>query len=145
MDNPDNLPAIIPSAEAANGPKPQTKRYHEYDSFIASNARLFGSLGLSQGNAAIACRMTVETFKKYYLEDYLEGQSEMQRRVASLAFEAAQAGSVPMIIHLCKTKLGWTETATVEHTGEIRAVVSNKPMSKEEFVRKYLEGGDDEA
>lgn len=145
MSNPDNLPAVIePPVEVVEGPKPQTKRYHEYDPYIANNARLFGSLGLSQSNAAIACRMTVDTFKKYYLEDYLEGQSEMQRRVASMAFEAAQAGSVPMIIHLCKTKLGWTETATVEHTGEIRAVVSNKPMSKEEFVKKYLET-DDEA
>lgn len=144
MSNPNNLPAIIPIVEPVSGPRPQTERHHVYDPYIASNARLFGSLGLSQGNAAIACRIGLSSFKKYYLQDYLEGQSEMQRRVASMAFEAAQAGSVPMIIHLCKTKLGWTETATIEHTGEVRAVVSNKPMSKDEFVKKYLEADDDE-
>jgi hypothetical protein len=35
--------------------------------------------------------------------------------------------------------LGWTEANVVEHVGEIRAVVSAKPLSRDEFVAKYLE------
>jgi hypothetical protein len=39
--------------------------------------------------------------------------------------------------------LGWSEQQVIEHTGEIRAVVSSKPMSKEEFVQKYLTKDED--
>jgi hypothetical protein len=39
--------------------------------------------------------------------------------------------------------LGWSEQQIVEHVGEIRAVVSSKPMSKEEFVQKYLNKSDE--
>jgi hypothetical protein len=39
---------------------------------------------------------------------------------------------------LLKTKLGWSEQQTLEITGEIRSVVSAKPLTKEEFVQKYL-------
>ena len=47
-------------------------------------------------------------------------------------------GNTPILLHLIKTKLGWSEQQIIEHVGEIRAVVSAKPMSKEEFVQKYL-------
>jgi hypothetical protein len=31
----------------------------------------------------------------------------------------------------------------VEHVGEVRAVVSAKPLSKEEFEKRYLKGGEE--
>jgi len=75
---------------------------------------------------------------KYYLEDYLQGVSEMQKSLASVAIAEALSGNTPILLHLLKTKLGWSEQQIIEHTGEIRAVVSAKPLTKEEFVTKYL-------
>jgi hypothetical protein len=71
----------------------------------------------------------------------------MSSRLAQLAFESAESGDSRMIQYLCKVKLGWTETSTIEHTGEVKAVISAKPLSKEEFELKYLkadENSDDE-
>ena len=123
----------------------QDQLSHIKDPVIATQARVLGSYGLGVGAVMTALRVRDGVFRKYYKEDYLEGQAAMQKQIAVLAMEAAKEGSVPMIMYLCKSKLGWNETNVVEHTGEVRSVVSNRPMTKEEFTQKYLtkskEGG----
>jgi hypothetical protein len=109
------------------------------DPFIARQVATLASFGLSMGSTAIACNITFDTLKKFYREDYNQGAVFQQKRIAALAMEAAESGSVPMIMFLAKTKLGWVESSTVEHVGEVRAVVSNKPLTKEEFAARYLE------
>jgi len=123
-------------------PKPHT-RDHQRNEDLAHQISDLGRLGLSKGNAAIAARVTVYVLEKYYLEDYLSGVTEMQRGLASVAITEAMNGNTPILLHLLKTKLGWSEQQVIEHTGEIRAVVSSKPMSKEEFVQKYLTKDED--
>jgi hypothetical protein len=68
----------------------------------------------------------------------------MQRGLATVAVEQAMGGNTPVLIHLLKTKLGWNETQVIEHTGEVRNVVSAKPMTKEEFIQRYINDGKDE-
>jgi hypothetical protein len=46
---------------------------------------------------------------------------------------------------MMKTKLGWVENQVIEHTGEVRAVVSSKPLSTEEFTQRFLRGDNSEA
>ncbi len=116
----------------------QDQLSHIKDPVIATQARVLGSYGLGVGAVMTALRVRDGVFRKYYKEDYLEGQAAMQKQIAVLAMEAAKEGSVPMIMYLCKSKLGWNETNVVEHTGEVRSVVSNRPMTKEEFTQKYL-------
>lgn len=111
---------------------------HVRDEDLASQVRDLGRLGLSKGNASVAARISPYVLDKYYLEDYLEGVASMQRGLASVAIAEAMNGNTPILLHLLKTKLGWSEQQVIEHVGEIRAVVSAKPMSKEEFVQKYL-------
>ena len=112
---------------------------HTRDEFIAGQVKDLGRMGLSKGNTAIACRISQYLLDKYYLEDYLQGVSEMQKSLASVAIAEALNGNTPVLLHLLKTKLGWSEQQVIEHVGEIRAVVSNKPLSKDEFIQKYLE------
>jgi len=119
-------------------------RHHVRDERLASQIRDLGRLGLSKGNVAIAARIGEVVFRKYYLEDYLQGQTEMQRGLATVAVEQAMGGNTPVLIHLLKTKLGWNETQVIEHTGEVRSVVSAKPMTKEEFVQRYLTKDEDD-
>lgn len=117
--------------------KPHT-RDHQKNEQLGLQIRDMAALGLNKGSVAIAARISPYLLDKYYLEEFLTGQSQMQGRLAAVAMEQALAGNVPMLLHLVKTKLGWTETQTIEHVGEIRAVVSAKPMTKEEFAQKYL-------
>ena len=114
------------------------------DPFIARQVATLASFGLSMGSTAIACNITFDTLKKFYREDYNQGAVFQQKRIAALAMEAAESGSVPMIMFLAKTKLGWVETQQIEHIGEVKAVVSAKPLSREEFAAKYLNQDEEE-
>jgi len=122
---------------------PQT-REHQKDEQLALQIRDMGRLGLSKSSTALAARITPYLLDKYYSDEFLEGQSQMQKGLATVAIAEAMNGNTPILLHLLKTKLGWSEQQTLEITGEIRSVVSAKPMSKEEFVAKYLtqESGD---
>lgn len=114
-------------------------RSHIKDVRLGNQIRDLARLGLSKGNAAIASRTSQYILDKYYLQEYLEGVSEMQKGLASVAIQEAMSGNTPILLHLLKTKLGWSEQQVIEHVGEIKAVVSNKPLSKEEFIQKYLD------
>ena len=122
--------------------RPMTK-HHVRDERLASQIKDLGRLGLSKGNVAIAARIGEVVFRKYYLEDFLQGQAEMQKGLAAVAVSEAMNGNTPVLLHLLKTKLGWSETQVIEHTGEVRSVVSAKPMTKEEFVQRYLTKDED--
>jgi hypothetical protein len=122
---------------------PQT-RDHQKDEQLALQIRDLGRLGLSRTSAALAARITPYLLDKYYSEEFLEGQSQMQKGLASVAITEAMNGNTPVLLHLLKTKLGWSEQQTLEITGEVRAVVSAKPLSKEEFIQKYLNDGSQE-
>jgi hypothetical protein len=62
----------------------------------------------------------------------------MQEVVARGLMEQAMAGNPQILMYLGKSKLGWTESNTVEHIGTVNAVVSARPLTKEEFEAKYL-------
>ena len=98
-----------------------------------------GTIRLEQAcGVCVSLQIRDYTFKKYYLDEYLEGQSELQRGLASTAIQEAMNGNTPILLHLLKTKLGWSEQQVIEHIGEVKAVVSAKPLTKDEFVQKYL-------
>lgn len=116
---------------------PQT-RHHVKNEQLGLQIRDLARLGLSKSASALAARVSVNILDKYYLEEYLAGQAEMQKGLASVAVAEAMNGNTPILLHLLKTKLGWSEQHQIEISGEVKSVVSNKPMSKEEFVAKYL-------
>jgi hypothetical protein len=75
---------------------------------------------------------------KYYADEFAQGEGEMRKGLASVAMAEAMSGNTAILLHLVKTKLGWNETQLIEHSGEVRSVVSAKPLSKEEFIQKFL-------
>ena len=109
-----------------------------YSESVARQVREIARRGLSKSATRVIIRMGGAKFEELYAKDFYEGQADMQNKIAELAMEQAEAGSVPMIMYLCKAKLGWTETNIVEHVGEVRAVVSSIAITKEEFAQKYL-------
>ena len=116
---------------------PQT-RDHQKDEQLGLQIRDLAKHGLSKSSTAMTARISTYILEKYYLEEYLSGQAEMQKGLASVAISEAMNGNTPVLLHLLKTKLGWSEQHQIEVSGEVRSVVSNKPMSKEEFIAKYL-------
>jgi len=116
---------------------PQT-RHHVKDEQLGYQIRDLARLGLSKSATALAARLSVNLLEKYYMAEFLEGQAEMQRGLASVAVAEAMNGNTPVLLHLLKTKLGWSEAHQIEISGEVRSVVSAKPLSKEEFIQKYL-------
>ena len=116
---------------------PQT-RHHVKDEQLGLQIRDLARLGLSKSSTALAARLSTHLLEKYYLEEFLEGHAEMQKGLASVAVSEAMAGNTPVLLHLLKTKLGWSEQHQIEISGEVRSVVSAKPLSKEEFVERYL-------
>ena len=116
---------------------PQT-RDHQKDEQLGLQIRDLARLGLSKSAAAMAARVSVYILEKYYTEEYLEGIASMQKGLAGRAIEEAMNGNTPVLLHLLKTKLGWSEQHQIEISGEVRSVVSAKPLTKEEFIQKYL-------
>ena len=113
-------------------------RHHVKDEQLGLQIRDMARMGLSKSQTALAARISTHLLDKYYLDEYLDGQGSMQKGLASVAVAEAMNGNTPILLHLLKTKLGWSEQHQIEISGEVRSVVSNKPMSKEEFVAKYL-------
>lgn len=113
-------------------------RHHVKDEQLGLQIRDMARMGLSKSQAALAARISTHLLDKYYLDEYLDGQGSMQKGLASVAVAEAMNGNTPILLHLLKTKLGWSEQHQIEVSGEVRSVVSNKPMSKEEFIAKYI-------
>lgn len=105
---------------------------------IGAQIRDMARMGLTRGNVAIAARISPYLLDKYYADEYAAGEGEMRKGLATVAMAEALNGNTAILLHLVKTKLGWNETQLIQHSGEVRSVVSAKPLSKEEFAEKFL-------
>lgn len=118
--------------------KDYSNQRYEKDAETCGAVTRLARLGLSKTAVAIACRLSPTELSKWYGEEYAAGQAGMQEVVARGLMEQAMAGNPQVLMYLGKAKLGWTESNTVEHVGTVNAVVSARPLSKEEFEAKYL-------
>lgn len=114
-----------------------SQRY-EKDAEVGAMVTRLAKLGLSKNAVAIAAKLSPLELTKWYNDEYLAGQAGMQEVVARGLMEQASAGNPQVLMYLGKSKLGWTENNVVEHVGTINAVVSARPLTKEEFAAKYL-------
>lgn len=139
-------PIVLPTRKQTR--TDYSNAFHEHDPEVAATVTRLAKLGLSKTAVALGAGITPLHLNKWYLDEYLAGQASMQEIVALGLLEQAKAGNPQVLMYLGKSKLGWTESNVVEHVGEVRAVVSAKPMSKEEFearyIRKELPEDDDE-
>jgi hypothetical protein len=131
LSEPEILPPILREI-------PHT-RHHVKNEQLGLQIRDLARLGLSKSSTALAARLSTHLLDKYYLEEFLEGQAEMQRGLATVAVAEAMNGNTPVLLHLLKTKLGWSEQHQIEISGEVKSVVSSKPLTKEEFIARYLD------
>jgi hypothetical protein len=131
--------AIVSSNTVLPEVLPKQSPSHEKCERIGSQIRDMARMGLTKGNVAIAARVSPYILDKYYAEEFAAGEAEMRKGLASVAMAEAMSGNTAILLHLVKTKLGWNETQLIEHSGEVRSVVSAKPLSKEEFIQRFID------
>jgi hypothetical protein len=131
--------AIVNSNTVLPEVLPKQSPSHEKCERIGSQIRDMARMGLTKGNVAIAARVSPYILDKYYGEEFSAGEAEMRKGLASVAMAEAMSGNTAILLHLVKTKLGWNETQLIEHSGEVRSVVSAKPLSKEEFIQRFID------
>ena len=131
--------AIVSSNTVLPEVLPKQSPSHEKCERIGSQIRDMARMGLTKGNVAIAARVSPYILDKYYGEEFSAGEAEMRKGLASVAMAEAMSGNTAILLHLVKTKLGWNETQLIEHSGEVRSVVSAKPLSKEEFIQRFID------
>jgi len=131
---------VLPKPVVVQPPrrKDYSNQRYEKDAETSAMVTRLAKLGLSKSAVAIASRLSPQELTKWYGEEYAAGQAGMQEVVARGLMEQAMAGNPQVLMYLGKSKLGWTEANTVEHVGTINAVVSAKPLSREEFEKRYL-------
>jgi hypothetical protein len=143
----DDKTEVLPVKQVVINP-PRRKDYsnqrYEKDAETMGAVTRLAKLGLSKSAVAIACRLSPVELTKWYGEEYAAGQAGMQEVVARGLMEQAMAGNPQVLMYLGKSKLGWTEANVVEHVGTINAVVSAKPLSRDEFEARYLANNNDE-
>lgn len=136
----DGKTFTMPVGIVPRGATPRLKgrepRRRERD--IAGQVRRLAAVGLSKTAVASCVRINSSELNRLYLKDFELGRKDMAETVASAAMEQVRSGNPQMIMFMAKTRLGWTETNVLEHTGTVNAVVSAKPLSREEFEARYL-------
>lgn len=135
----DDSEPIVSSNAVLPEVLPKQSPSHEKCERIGSQIRDMARMGLTKGNVAIAARVSPYILDKYYGEEFSAGEAEMRKGLASVAMAEAMSGNTAILLHLVKTKLGWNETQLIEHSGEVRSVVSAKPLSKEEFIQRFID------
>lgn len=135
------LPSPLRAVEIVINP-PRRKDYsnqrYEKDAETCGAVTRLAKLGLSKSAVAIACRLSPTELTKWYGEEYAAGQAGMQEVIARGLMEQAVSGNPQVLMYLGKSKLGWSEANVIEHIGTINAVVSAKPLSRDEFEARYL-------
>jgi hypothetical protein len=124
--------------------KDYSNQRYEKDPETCGAVTRLARLGLSKSAVAIACRLSPQELTKWYGEEYAAGQAGMQEVVARGLMDQAMAGNPQVLMYLGKSKLGWTEANVVEHVGTINAVVSAKPLTRDEFEARYLNSSAEE-
>ena len=132
------LPAEQPIVKPVNRRTDYSGQRYEKDAEISAAVTRLARLGLTKSAVAIACRLTPVELTKWYGDEYAAGQAGMQEVVARGLMEQAMAGNPQVLMYLGKAKLGWSEANIIEHVGTVNAVVSAKPLTREEFAQKYL-------
>jgi len=138
------LPANPLASLGKNRRTDYSSQRYEKDAEVGAMVTRLAKLGLSKNAVAIAAKLSPLELTKWYNEEYLAGQAGMQEVVARGLMEQASAGNPQVLMYLGKSKLGWTENNVVEHVGTINAVVSARPLTKEEFAARYLNPPDEE-
>lgn len=105
----------MPKTKAVRTGRPPHEPTDEKRSFVYTEA----SEGTDQKLICAQMRISENTLRKYYMEEWELGRADALSKLCKSAFKDALAGCVPTRIFMLKTQLGWRETHRIEHGGSV--------------------------
>lgn len=122
---------------------PAKREYVKYDPIQGVKVLELAMKGMRPSEVCIFLGMPRQRFERQYQQDYNRGKVNRKHKAVARWDEEIRDGNWDALKFQLKTEHGYVEKAQLEHSGELRAVVSNKPLSKEEFAAKYLDASVD--
>lgn len=121
------------------------------DQNILKQIEIFGSLCATHEEMASWFEVSVRTIERYMVDDgekditefcrvYKKAQSEAKQSLRTLQVEKAKQGDSTMLVWLGKQLLDQKDKRENENVNRNISVLSDKPMSEEEFEDKYATG-----
>lgn len=114
-------------------------RRKKYDPIQGVKVLELAMKGMLKSEISVLTGLSRKQLDTTYYEDFERGKINRKHRAVSKWDEHIENGNWDSLKFQLKTEHGYIEKAQMEHSGEFRAVVSNKPLSIEEFAAKYLQ------
>lgn len=114
-------------------------RRRKYDPIQGVKVLELAMKGMIRSEISVLTGLSRKQLETTYYEDFERGRVNRKHRAVSKWDEHIENGNWDSLKFQLKTEHGYIEKAQMEYSGEVRAVVSNKPLSTEEFAAKYLQ------
>lgn len=111
----------------------------KYDPIMGIKVLELAMKGMKKSEISVLLGISRKQIDTTYHDDFERGKVNRKHRAVSKWDEAIEDGNWDALKFQLKTEHGYIEKAQMEYSGEVRAVVSNKPLSIEEFAAKYLQ------
>lgn len=123
------IPAIKKTADAVdNSGKKKTKPPYEPKDKLREQVAAFAMCGTRYADIAKCLGISLNTLKKYYMDELELGSERANMLVAQSLYRQATSGNTIAAIFWLKTRAGWREK-----TPEDKAAQNEKPMTLAEF------------
>ena len=77
------------------------------------------SIGYTQDQIAALMNTSDVTLRLHYADELKNGALKVNAQVGGKLFQKAMGGDTASLIFWAKTRMGWKETTTLEHTGTL--------------------------
>ena len=114
-------------------------RRRKYDPIQGVKVLELAMKGMLISEVSVFTGLSRKQIETTYREDYMRGKVNRKHRAVTKWDEHIENGNWDSLKFQLKTEHGYIEKAQMEYSGEVKAVVSNKPLSIEEFAAKYLQ------
>lgn len=111
----------------------------KYDPIVGIKVLELAMKGMKASEIAVLLGIPRRQVERMYHDDYERGKVNRKHKAVAKWDEHIRSGNWDSLKFQLKTEHGFIEKAQMEYSGEVRAVVSNKPLSTEEFAAKYLQ------
>lgn len=82
-------------------------------------ARTLSAVGITYEDIANKLDISSDTLVKYYKKELDAGRVDANASIGQTLFQQAKDGNTSAAIFWLKTRAGWKETQTTEHTGQV--------------------------
>lgn len=114
--------------------RPQGRPEHKPTEKTRALVEALSGFGATEPYISSEIKVGEKTLRKYYAAELAKGHEKANVQVAQALFKNAIKGNVSAQIFWAKTRMGWKETQTHEHTGKDGEAIEHKVSADESFA-----------